>query len=236
VSAASFQGPTVAAGSIASAFGRALSLGTSAVNTVPLPESIGGVRVTVTDRSQRDIATQMLFISPGQVNFIVPLSLLPGPATVKVFGPSNELRASGLVQIERVAPSLFTAASDGRGTAAAVAVRVREDGSQQVQDLVSCDNPGGPCVSIGIDMGSESDKVILLLFGTGIRWRSELDAVKVTVGGEAAQVLYADRQPEFAGLDQVNVLLPRSLAGRGEVEVRLEVDGKVANVVTVNIR
>ena len=75
----------------------------------------------------------------------------------------------------------------------------------------------------------------LLLFGTGIRgFRSEVTA---TVGGEEVPVLGAVPQGEFVGLDQVNLgPLPRSLLGRGEVEIILTVDGKTANTVTLNIR
>jgi uncharacterized protein (TIGR03437 family) len=40
----------------------------------------------------------------------------------------------------------------------------------------------------------------------------------------------------LAGLDQVNVQLPRSLAGRGDVDVVLTVDGKIAIMVRVNIK
>ena len=40
-------------------------------------------------------------------------------------------------------------------------------------------------------------------------------------------------QGQFEGLDQLNIgPLPRSLAGRGEVEIVVTVDGKQANVVT----
>jgi len=74
-----------------------------------------------------------------------------------------------------------------------------------------------------------------VLFGTGIRGRSDLSNVKVEVGGEAMQVLYAGPQSEFVGLDQVNLILSRSLIGRGEVNVVLTVDGKVANTVTITI-
>jgi uncharacterized protein (TIGR03437 family) len=48
-------------------------------------------------------------------------------------------------------------------------------------------------------------------------------------------VSYAGPQPEYPGLDQVNVLLPRSLRGRGEVNVALTVDGKAANTLRVNV-
>ena len=38
------------------------------------------------------------------------------------------------------------------------------------------------------------------------------------------------------GLDQVNLRVPRSLIGRGEVDVVLTVDGKIANTLRVNIK
>jgi len=40
-------------------------------------------------------------------------------------------------------------------------------------------------------------------------------------------VAYAGKQPEFAGLDQINAELPRSLAGAGTVTVLVTVDGRV---------
>ena len=46
--------------------------------------------------------------------------------------------------------------------------------------------------------------------------------------------LYEGRQ--FVGMDQLNVSLPRSLAGRGDVDVVLTVDGQVANELQVNVR
>jgi uncharacterized protein (TIGR03437 family) len=43
-------------------------------------------------------------------------------------------------------------------------------------------------------------------------------------------------QGSLVGLDQINVLIPRSLIGRGEVDVMLTVDGKAANTVRVAIK
>jgi uncharacterized protein (TIGR03437 family) len=235
VSAASFQGPLIASGSIASAFGRALSPTTAAAESLPLPQALGGVRVKVSDSQQREYTASLLFVSPGQVNFIVPSPLLPGPGTVKVFGPDGALRASGLVQIQPVAPALFAANFDGQGVAAAVAVRVGPDGSQRVEEVFQCGGQGGRCSALPLDLGSDSERVVLLLFGTGIRARSSPDAVSAAIGGEAAQVLYAGPQLEYDGLDQVNVAIPRSLAGRGEVEVSLEVEGKQTNTLTIDI-
>jgi len=48
-------------------------------------------------------------------------------------------------------------------------------------------------------------------------------------------VQYAGPQGGYAGLDQVNIRVPRSLAGRGNVDVVLTVDGKTANAVTIKV-
>ncbi|HMY76858.1 MAG TPA: hypothetical protein PLQ88_33875, partial [Blastocatellia bacterium] len=60
--------------------------------------------------------------------------------------------------------------------------------------------------------------------------------VAAQIGGANALVTYAGAQNEFAGLDQLNLLLPRSLAGRGEVDLTVTVDGKTANTVKVSIK
>jgi len=85
-----------------------------------------------------------------------------------------------------------------------------------------------------ITLGPDTEQEVLLLFGTGIRGRASLDSVKVTIGDLPATVLYAGLQNQYPSLDQVNVLLPKSLRGRRLVNVTLSVDGFRAN--TVNIR
>ena len=74
--------------------------------------------------------------------------------------------------------------------------------------------------------------IAMMLFGTGLRHVSSLSTVRVKIGGEEAEVFYAGPQGDFIGLDQVNVRVPRSLSGRGEVELVLMVDGQVANTVS----
>jgi uncharacterized protein (TIGR03437 family) len=76
----------------------------------------------------------------------------------------------------------------------------------------------------------------LIRVGTGIRYRSALSSVSARIGGTDAQVLYAGAQGDFIGLDQINVNIPRSLAGRGEVDIVLMADGKPANTVKAHIR
>jgi uncharacterized protein (TIGR03437 family) len=49
-------------------------------------------------------------------------------------------------------------------------------------------------------------------------------------------VTYAGPQGVFAGLDQVNVILPHSLAGSGEVTLQLSAMGIPANAVNLTIQ
>lgn len=72
----------------------------------------------------------------------------------------------------------------------------------------------------------------LILYATGVRNRAKLSDVVVTVGGVAAEVQYAGAQPEFPGLDQINVRLAVAITGPSEVKLR--VGEVVGNTITVS--
>jgi uncharacterized protein (TIGR03437 family) len=77
---------------------------------------------------------------------------------------------------------------------------------------------------------------VVEVYGTGISGRSSLANVAAEIGGVPSYVAYAGAPGQYAGLDQVNVYVPPSLAGAGEVPLVLTVDGVTANVVTINIK
>jgi uncharacterized protein (TIGR03437 family) len=135
-----------------------------------------------------------------------------------------------------VTPRLLSADGSGQGLAAAVVQRVKADDSQSYEPVAQFDAAQNIVVPMPIDLGPEGDLVFLLLYGTGIRDRSSLSAVDVKIGGVDTRVSYAGPQGAYERLDQVNVLVPRGLIGRGEVDVVLTVDGQVANTVTVYIQ
>ena len=83
-------------------------------------------------------------------------------------------------------------------------------------------------------MGSGADQVYLTLYGTGIQ-AAGLSNVTVTVNGVNAPVLYAGSAASL-GVDQVNVQLPASLAGKGNVNVQLTASGTLANPVQITIQ
>jgi uncharacterized protein (TIGR03437 family) len=60
--------------------------------------------------------------------------------------------------------------------------------------------------------------------------------VTVSVGGTSIQVASAGPQGGFVGLDQANILLPQSLAGKGNVTLQLSANGIAANPVNITIQ
>lgn len=142
---------------------------------------------------------------------------------------------TGTSQIATIAPGLFPANADGRGVAAAVVLRRNATGQDSYERVAQL-NPQGQQVAVPINLGPATDQVFLLLFGTGLRLRSNLSSVAAQIGGVNAEVFFVGPQETYVGLDQVNVRIPRSLAGRGEVDVVVTVDGVAANTVRVSIK
>lgn len=169
----------------------------------------------------------------------MPSGTANGAATITISSGDGSV-STGVSQITSVAPGLFTANASGQGVAAALALRIKADGTQSYEPVARFDPVQNKFVAVPIDLGPDlgnaSDQVFLIPFGTGIRWRSSLSAVSVKLGGVDAQATFAGALNEFVGLDQVNVRLPRSLIRRGEVDVALIVDGQAPNTVKVNIK
>lgn len=131
---------------------------------------------------------------------------------------------------------MFSANANGQDVAAAVVLRIKADGTQIYEPAFRFDSTLNRFLGVLIDLGAETDQVFLLLNGTGVRFHSSLSSVTVSIGGTGAEVTFAGAQAQFVGLDQINVRLPRSLAGRDVVDVALRVDGQAANVVRIYIK
>jgi uncharacterized protein (TIGR03437 family) len=235
VSAASFLGDALAPESIVAAFGINLAASVVAASSTPLPTRLGGVSVTVRDSVGAERLAPIFFVSPGQINFQIPPGTATGAASTTV-NKEQGFPAVSSALIESVAPAFFSANASGQGVAAAVALRVRADGTQSYEPVAQFDATRQQFVPAPLDLGPPTDQVFLILFGTGIRYHSGLTSMLAKIGGVDAEVLYAGPQGGFVGLDQVNLRLPRSLAGRGEVDLTLAVDGRAANTVRVSFR
>jgi len=233
VNAASFV-QNAAGEMILTIYGSNLATGVAEATALPLPTTLAGASVAVRDSAGTSRPSSLFFASPGQINLAIAAGTAIGAATLTVTRTDGNSASLPLL-IERVAPGVFTANADGRGVPAALAIRATADGTQSLVSVFQCGTAVGSCVPAPISLGPATDQVILLLFGTGLRGASSLAGVPVTIGGERADTLFVGAQGTFIGLDQLNIRIPRSLIGRGEVDLAVSVDGRPANTVRVNI-
>ena len=135
VSAASFtSGAGLAPESISAGYGSGLSAVAMEAKSTPLPTTLGGITLKITDSSGVERLTPLFYVSPGQINYLMPPGAANGPVTVIVTNNTVPV-ASGVAQITTVAPGLFSANSSGQGVAAAVALRVKADGAQSYEPV-----------------------------------------------------------------------------------------------------
>ena len=234
VSAADYERVGLAGESIVTAFGNDLATATEIANTLPLPTSLAGTTVLITDAAGRESLAPLFFVSPSQANYQVPLGVEPGLATVKVV---NSLGNTAIekTQLLTIAPGLFTANANGQGVPAAAVLRIKADGSQTYEPAARFDPTQNKFVPTEIDLGPPTDQVFLIVFGTGLR-QADISMVDVRIGDVLAEVSYLGPQPDFSGLDQINLRLPRQLKGLGEVVINAMIDDQKANPVTVAIK
>jgi len=233
-SAASYSNEVVAPESIVATFGINLASGTGQATQQPLPTSLGGVTVTVRDSTGVERPAPLFFVSPGQINFQIPSEVGPGSALVESF-VDGQIASRGTIRVNSTAPAIFTADSSGRGYPAAALLRYRGNQLVAVEPVYDYDSVRRVFVGRPIDPGPPDDSLFLVLYGTGFRRHGGLGSIGVRMGGVDAQVVYAGAQGDYAGLDQLNVRIPRELAGRGEVEVRLTLGGLSANPVRIRM-
>lgn len=234
VSAASYYSPLTSE-MITAAFGANLASATESA-TLPLKTTLGGRSILVRDSKGMEKAALLLLISPGQINYIVPSGLADGPAVITLNDESGRIINVGFTAISNVSPSIFTANSNGQGVPAAIITRVKPDNTQVFEPVAQFDEAQGRFVPIALDLGPESEFVVLSLFGTGFRQVGSIAEVEVKIGGVNCPVEYAGKQPTIEGLDQINVRLPRSLVGKEDVTVVVKVGFGFANSVQLKIR
>jgi len=228
VSAASYQ-PVVAPNSLASLFGSGYSDSTVSAQldaNGQLPTKLGGVSVLI-----NGVAAELLFVSPLQINLLVPAGTDIGAADVVVqtSTPGKQFRYS--MQVRNVAPALFSRDASGHGPGAIL------NAATFAAEPFLVETPENP--------GSDK-RTRLAVFGSGLRYAGNAlrDPAKVNVAGQVQArdaagrvytVEYAGPAPGFFGLDQINLLVPAAVDGTGEVSLTITADNAVSNNVTFNM-
>ncbi len=215
VNAASYLSP-LAPGSIAAAFGTNLAAQVASAQFIPLPTELAGTTVRLIDSRNVEFRAPLFFVSPGQINYLIPDQVALGAVQVIVKN-GNGATSQGDLQLANSSPAMFTTTYNGKGLPVALTTY---DGAY-FEPITNQDGTAKP-----VSPGTVWRPNYMTIFGTGLRHSTN---VRVRIGGADVAPLYAGPQGSFAGLDQINVMIPPNLPG-GMTDVMLTSDGRTSNI------
>ena len=217
--AASGDASAVAPGSIASIYGSGLALSTAIASAFPLPATLGGATVSV-----NGVAAPLLYAGPNQINFQVPFEV-SGNGAVTVMAGGTTMGAA-TVPLPSTAPGIFQL-PQGR------AALLNFDGSVNGPDHPAA--PSSTVIVFATGLGPVNPPAATGAAALGFPSLSVVTApVTVTVGGQPATVLFAGLAPGYAGLYQVNLVVPQ--LAPGDYPLQISTGGVASNKATVSIR
>jgi uncharacterized protein (TIGR03437 family) len=208
VNSASLQ-PVLSPGTLVSIFGSHLTgptLSTTFDDTASYPTSVAATTVTF-----NGVAAPLLYVSPNQVNAVVPFSLA-GQTSVQVAVQRFELvSASVTVPLQDIAPAIFTSLQTGTGQAA-----VLQQAPNGPLSYNSSNNPAHPgdyleMFATGQGRWSPPPQSDVFFFGETFTTQP----VSLTIGGLPAKIVYAGTlgAPLSSwSVLQVNAIMPAGLA------------------------
>ena len=232
VNTASYVAPGIPAGSIArgsmfAIFGAGLGPASSPpLTSFPLSTTLGGVSITVT-QGATTVNAIPLYVSPAQVNAIMPSNAPLGKVSVSV--TFNNVKGP---------PSPATVVNASFG---AYAVNTAGFGPAVVYNFSATQSP------LNLPNVAATPNQVAVLYGTGLGPVSFADNVaptagnlstqtEVFVGGQPATVSYHGRSPCCAGLDQINFQVPPNAPLGCWVPVQVRTEGvTVSNTTTMAI-
>ena len=232
VSSASYASGPVAPQEIVTLFGPGIGE-VAYAGWLPLTTALGGVSVQIADGAGYTQLAPIFAVASTQANILIPSGLAAGPATVTVLHGSTPA-VTGSTTIASSAPGLYSMNQDGAGVAAADAFLVTAAYQVVNQTVFTCNPPAArSCLAAPLSLGGASDTLYVELYGTGIRGAA---SVQCYVAGQSVPVLYAGLVAAYPGLDQIDISIPKSLTGTGDVRVYVVADGVASNVVGLNIQ
>ncbi len=176
------------------------------------------------------IEAEMVEISGKRVDLVVPLSVTAGEAIAISIQSAGTAALQGSIRIVDLSPAIFMARANGPRT-----VVLRSIGGDAPTEGAAylCEDS---CQPVPIDLGPETDSVMLRIPMTGTRSQPAAEAYIASIGDEEAKVISVEAAVGLAGVDWITIAIPRSLIGRGEASVAVQVGEKRSNEIKVMIQ
>ena len=167
-----------------------------------LPTEFAGITLEIHDSSGGVSVAPLLYVSPSQINFVVPDSIALGEGTLAI-RKGGQSRQVGTLEVVPQSPEILMVSNRDLAPAG-YNLLVKPGGAQSLHPLFQCSGDVcQPAPAFIDDAGS-----YLVLFATGLG-RSTTNDVQCFINGVGVTVQYAGPQG-LPGLQQINILLPDS--------------------------
>ncbi len=222
--ASSAAGSPLAQGSLISIYGTQLANSTAMFASLPLETDLNDVEVAIGTTS-----LPLLYVSPGQINAIIPYDLTANSSTALVVqrGLTSTLSAVVPIQISETQPAVFPI---GNGQWAIVDQNNQLLGSTnptKAGDIIVIYCTGLGPVTGGVSAGSPAPSSPLA---------PTTNTVSVTISGQPASVSFSGLTPSYVGLYQINVLVPPGVQSGNAVSVVISSGGIQSSPVTIPVQ
>jgi uncharacterized protein (TIGR03437 family) len=196
----------------------------------PLPVELNGVSVSISSA-----AAGLYFVSPGQINFVVPPGLIPATTPLPVVINNNGAVIRTSLQLFQAQPDIFTSTNGPGGRAAVLNVTNPCVAPSGEPFAVTTTRPAGSgatgnCTSTE----TETAPTRLLILLTGIRALPSNATIVVRIGTtDITGASVVQFGPSLTpGFEQIVVELPAALAGAGDVPVIVTVTSTAGSFTT----
>ena len=210
VSSASNLPNDYAPNSIVSIYGANLAFATRGITgSGALPTTLDGVAVYI-----GNTPASLFYISPTQINVLVPYNRIAGPVTLAVARQGSAGPTTTIVLAE-TAPALFSSTPG-------MLLATHADGS-----FIARDSPAAASEVIiiyALGLGRTDPDLVGAQIPTRATSIQHLDTLRVLLNGVPADprlVYYAGVTPGFAGLYQINLQLPADMPSSPEIRVAI---------------
>ncbi len=219
VNGANLRSQRLAPGSIVTIFGANLAGQAQQAGSLPLRTNLGGTEVAI-----NGVLAPLLYVSPTQINAIVPAESLAGRGGLIVRTGFGQNRWTPF-EVTEAAPEIFML--DERH-----AIALNQNGS-----LNTTANPAAPGEIVAVyftGQGAVNPPVPTAQPGPFEPFSLVTSSAAVTLGGQQAQTTYLGLAPGFAGLAQANLIVPEGLSG--ELPVGITIAGYPSNLAFISVR
>ena len=227
VSAASFApGAIPSPGEIVSIFGSNLADGAEPAAQLPLPTQMQNAFVLLGGQTM-----PLLYVSPTQINAVVPYGFTGGTAYQAVARHGNRLSTPQRIALGSGDPAVFTTKGSGQGQG-----HVYLEPGNTLADSHNPATAGDVLTMYTTGLGAVNQPVTAGSAAPSKPLAYTASTVSVTIGGQPAKVSFAGLAPGYAGLYQINAKVPSGVPTGDQIPVVITVDGVSSPLVTIAVK